>query len=419
MEKNFTTYLTNDVIMEKILQDCPKPACKFVDPPKLDPSMVALMGVESHKPAKFVDKMFVRIQTKAADVLGPLGALWTKLDEIRRGREEELDVSDLLRLVEKSVMLVGQVYVYATHQRRHAILTRILKDPGSAVETLKDGEDELLTGLKNGALFGEEFHKLLHHKAKGSKESKEIRQELGRPDPRPRPQTFQPFRQGAPRGFRGASRGFVARIRGRGHSVAARGRGVSYSRGFSRPGGDKTRWVQAFFAFRGRVRTEKGRMLARLSRTPGLGKYKCPEGGPIRTGGFPSSETSAQRGFEPGIQEMQRWTGDSRTKNCLIPEQLEENHFGPGCSEHGRQTESRFHRSSSPVGGAALAKVLEVGAGQAAGGNRENDWKASDQESLTCKGPVFESPVSQAEEGWQFQADFQSEKAECVCKIRA
>ena len=420
VEKNFTTYLTNDVIMEKILQDCPKPACKFIDPPKLDPSMVALMGVESHKPAKFVDKTFVRIQTKAADVLGPLGALWTKLDEIRRGREEELDVSDLLRLAEKSVMLVGQVYVYATHQRRHAILTRILKDPGSAVETLKDGEDELRTGLKNGALFGEEFHKLLHHKAKGSKESKEIRQELGRPDPRPRPQTFQPFRQGAPRGFRGASRGFVARIRGRGRSVAARGgRSVSYSRGFSRPGGDKTRWVRAFFAFRGRVRTGKGRMLARLSRTPGLGKYKCPEGGPVRTGDFPSSETSAQRGFEPGTQEMQRRTGDSRTENCLFPEQLEENHFGPGCSEHGRRTESRFLGSSSPVGGATLAKVLEVGAGQAAGGNRENDWKASDQESLTCKGPVFESPVSQAEEGWQFQTDFQSEKAECVCKIRA
>ena len=228
VEKNFTTYLTNDVIMEKILQDCPKPACKFVDPPKLDPSMVALMGVESHKPAKFVDKTFVRIQTKAADVLGPLGALWTKLDEIRRGREEELDVSDLLRLAEKSVMLVGQVYVYATHQRRHAILTRILKDPGSAVEMLKDGEDELLTGLKNGALFGEEFHKLLHHKAKGSKESKEIRQELGRPNPRPRPQTFQPFRQGAPRGFRGASSGFRA---------ASLTPGASAAQEETRPGG--------------------------------------------------------------------------------------------------------------------------------------------------------------------------------------
>ena len=131
--------------------------------------MVALMGVESHKPAKFMDTTFVCFQTKAADILGPLGALWSKLNENRRGREEELVVSDLLRLAEKSVMLVGQVFVYATSQWRHAILTRILKDPGSAEETCKDGEDELLAGLRNGALFGEEFDKLLHHKAKGSK----------------------------------------------------------------------------------------------------------------------------------------------------------------------------------------------------------------------------------------------------------
>ena len=41
-------------------------------------------------------------------VLGPLGALWTKLD-VRRGGEEEVDISELLRLAEKSVMRVGQI----------------------------------------------------------------------------------------------------------------------------------------------------------------------------------------------------------------------------------------------------------------------------------------------------------------------
>ena len=30
VEKNFTSYITNDVIMEKVLQDCSKPASKLV-----------------------------------------------------------------------------------------------------------------------------------------------------------------------------------------------------------------------------------------------------------------------------------------------------------------------------------------------------------------------------------------------------
>ena len=41
---------------------------------------------------------YARLQTKTADLMGPLGALWSKLDEVRRGGEDEIDVADLLRL---------------------------------------------------------------------------------------------------------------------------------------------------------------------------------------------------------------------------------------------------------------------------------------------------------------------------------
>ena len=138
VERNFTAYIPNEVVLDKILEDCPKPTLKLLEPPKLDASLLALLNSDSLKPAKFSDKTFARLQMKTADVLGPLGALWTKLDDVRREGEEEVDISELLRLAEKSVMLVGQIFVYATHQRRHGILTRILKEPSSATETLKE-----------------------------------------------------------------------------------------------------------------------------------------------------------------------------------------------------------------------------------------------------------------------------------------
>ena len=117
----------------------------------------------------------------------------------------------------------------------------------------------------------------------------------------------------------------------------------------------------------------KGRMVARFLRASGLGEYmRRKGGGPAGTSGFPSSRTIAQRGVQPGAQEVQRRASDSGTKNYLFPGQLEENHFRPRCSEHGCWVESRFHRSSSPVDGAALAKVFKDGTGQTATGGRGN-----------------------------------------------
>ena len=99
--------------------------------------------------------------------------------------------------------------------------------------------------------------------------------------------------EGALRGGGGTARGFMARIRGRGATAAARGgRGTTHSRGYtySRPGGDKARWVQAFFTSRCKVgvgEREPG------SRRAGLPRMATREfgtggggggGGPIRLG---------------------------------------------------------------------------------------------------------------------------------------
>ena len=414
--------MTNDVIMDKVLADCSKPGVKVLEPPKLIAAMFSLLNAECLKPAKFNDRAYARLQTKTADVMGPLGALWSKLDEVRRGGEDEIDVADLLRLAEKSVMLLGQVFVYSTHQRRHGLLTRLLKDPSTAADILKEGEEELQEGLHQGSLFGEEFKKLLLLKAKGSKENKEIKQELGRPEVKPRPQASQPFQQGALRGGRGTARGFMARIRGRGATAAARGgRGSTHSRGYtySRPGGDKARWVQAFFTSRCKVGVGEREPGSRRAGLPRMATREIGTGGPIRLGCVSPAESNTPSSAGPGVQERQRRQGLSGAKDCLVPGQLENYNSRPTGVKHSFRVEGDFFRDSSSVEGPTLAEVLRDRTEQATGGSSKDDGERSNKSGSAKEGPVPGPLVPQTEKRWDIQASVQPEKAECVREVRA
>ena len=414
VERNFTAYIPNEVVLDKILEDCPKPTIKLLEPPKLDASLLALLNSDSLKPAKFSDKTFARLQMKTADVLGPLGALWTKLDDVRRGGEEEVDISELLRMAEKSVMLVGQIFVYATHQRRHGILTRILKEPSSATETLKEAETELTEGIWQGALFGEEFQKLLHLKAKGNKELKEIKQELGRPEPRFRPMPQQPFRHGAPRGARGSRRGFVARVRGRGFQTGRgrpTGRGLPSSAGASRPGGDRKRWVRAVAFSTKSIKGSCSNISSKLVKVKSRSR-------PCRLGAVPPTLSSPQRVVKLKSHSVQGRTSPSGAKNCKIQGKLEEDYLRPTYSEHGGGFEGGVYRHPNSVDRTTVAKFLSGAGEQATGRDRENVGKRGDQVSDTRKGPVSEPSFPQAKERRGSEASVQLEESKCISEIR-
>ena len=60
VNRNFTTYIPNDVVLEKVLEDCecPKPTLKVLEPPRLDASMMALLnGWETPCPMRAMSRL--------------------------------------------------------------------------------------------------------------------------------------------------------------------------------------------------------------------------------------------------------------------------------------------------------------------------------------------------------------------------
>ena len=154
-------------LKETVLKDQPKPNHKGLQALKLDPDMVDLLPRQAQHPARSIDTSFRRIQGRMLDTMGPLGKFWGKLEDIMTGwSKSACDVKKLMRLVEQSVLLLGQANVLTNHNRRLNILTRFLKESKTATQLLKQIEKPLMGNHE--FLFGTSFYKALHKRAKGN-----------------------------------------------------------------------------------------------------------------------------------------------------------------------------------------------------------------------------------------------------------
>ena len=170
-------HVGDTALTETVLKDQPKPNHKGLQALQLDPDRVDLLPGQAQHPARSIDTSLRRIQGRMLDTMGPLGKLWGKLEDIMTGRSKaECDVKKLMRLVEQSVLLLGQANVLTNHNRRPNILTRFLKDSKTATHLLKQNEKPLMGNRE--FLFGTSFYKALHKRVKGNKHSVEIKRQL-------------------------------------------------------------------------------------------------------------------------------------------------------------------------------------------------------------------------------------------------
>jgi hypothetical protein len=95
-----------------------------------------------------------------------------------------VDLLALLKLVQQTVLVLGQSNVLMNFDRRHQLLARFLPDNKKASAVLKSNE-QLLRENKT-YLFGTKFYNTLYRKAKGSKLRKEIMFQLGTMEKRAR-----------------------------------------------------------------------------------------------------------------------------------------------------------------------------------------------------------------------------------------
>ena len=221
-KKYFKLHLSEEKIRSRVLEDAPIPANGFLNPPDIDDYIEDL--VADHKSMRFLkmhDSSLKFVQKRVSQCMGPLSRIWEELDEAHRGNTSKMEIGEVVELLEKTLLMVGQVNVACLFERRLNFLVKIVKSTKKAKVMLRDSENQL---QDEKTLFGNDFYSVLDRKAKNRKRAREMSREMTNKKAR----TDQPFRR-RPSGNQS-----------RGGTGGSSSRGSSSSRGRGR-GGRKTR----------------------------------------------------------------------------------------------------------------------------------------------------------------------------------
>ena len=134
--KYFFLHLTEESVERNILDDSPVPANDFCAPPNADDFIEDLVDYNWLKFLKLQDKSLTFIQKKMTQIMGPLAKIWMAIDGARKWQEQNNDftVIDMLKLVEQTVILVGQANATCLYERRLNFLSKIMKGVKKAKE---------------------------------------------------------------------------------------------------------------------------------------------------------------------------------------------------------------------------------------------------------------------------------------------
>ena len=151
---NFTS---DRILREKIL-DC-YPAPYLTQPMELDDYIPELFASLNWSFGKSYDEGLAQIQGRVGTVMGSLGKLWVDLENIRTGVADDfLDIYECLGAVERSIMLLGQVFTWKTYHRRMNILYNLTKDVKDTKRLLKQNKGKF---AKYTNLFWKRFYRAL------------------------------------------------------------------------------------------------------------------------------------------------------------------------------------------------------------------------------------------------------------------
>ena len=119
---------------------------------KLDDFVKSIMGQDAQVLKQ--DAIMEKFQQKILDVLGPLSRLWKGLEDIKNAPDDTVPVpvEDHIKLIEQTVLLLGQASNSILYSRRFQILKTLIKDPKKAKNISKEKADLLQKDDQN--LFG-------------------------------------------------------------------------------------------------------------------------------------------------------------------------------------------------------------------------------------------------------------------------
>ena len=148
------------------------PISSNVDQPQtVDDSIVPLML----KNETTVDLSLEKVQQKAVNVMAPLARVWKALEDVKNDPTLTLSLEEVANNMDKTVLLLGQVFQAATYHR----LFNALKEKA-----------DLLSG-EHRMLFGDTFQQCITETVKTRQKSGELFKSMSK-------EKSQPFRQGLP-----------------------------------------------------------------------------------------------------------------------------------------------------------------------------------------------------------------------------
>ena len=89
------------------------------------------------------------MQEKLIKVFGPLGKLWSRVEDAVLNKSKLPEPDKILDYIEKSIILLGQAHKVATFDRQLAILTKVCRNPGKAWEFLSHNKDMLRKSVED------------------------------------------------------------------------------------------------------------------------------------------------------------------------------------------------------------------------------------------------------------------------------
>nr|XP_022292107.1 uncharacterized protein LOC111103269 [Crassostrea virginica] len=184
VKKFFTTHLSDERINASVLDNHPVPANNFLNPPEVDAYIEDLVNDKrAFKFLKLQDQALKHVQRKVSRCLGPLAEIWEELDGAQEGDKSGKSIQKVAELVEKTILMIGQVNTACLYERRLTWLAKLFKSVANAKTIIKDHNDEFDKEVK---LFGADFYSVLDRKAKNRKRAREMAKEM-RPAKRARP----------------------------------------------------------------------------------------------------------------------------------------------------------------------------------------------------------------------------------------
>lgn len=178
LRKYFVDPFFLPTVLDKISEEHPVPDIVMeAVSKKMDTDITDMMAGKMAVIAKEHDKSFLAIASRIATAMGPITELWSAAREARM-QEQPINSEAVCRLLEKSMVALGQANSCILFQRRKAVLGKFFRDHKKANEIVRKNHAVFQTSED---LFGVPFHEALYRKAKGSKHLKEARKELEAP----------------------------------------------------------------------------------------------------------------------------------------------------------------------------------------------------------------------------------------------